>query len=345
MEGARVTGLTMRIACAAAVAAGVAWAPSPRLPAQGLTYVVVITGVGGEPKYTQAFTSAATSFLHAVQTRGGVPDSTVYFLAEKADGPEMHRVRGVANKANVESAFAEIARRATVSDQLFVMLIGHGSGTEGDARFNLVGPDMTAADFAKLLAAIPTKRVAFVNASSASGEFVKALSAPGRVVVTATKSGFERNESVFARYFVAAYATDGADADKDGRVSVLEAFDYARREVARSYEQDKRLLTEHAQLDDNGDGTPTAEPTARTPDGGIARAFFVGGGASAVASNDPRLAPLLEQKARWEAKVDSLRRKKASMDAATYDRELETALLELAKVSEAIRTAQPEKKP
>jgi hypothetical protein len=334
----------MRVACAAAVASGLAWAPQPSLPAQGLTYVVVVTGVGGEPKYTEAFTAAATSFLHAVQTRGGVPDSTVYFLAEKADGPEMHRVRGVANKANVESAFAEIARRAKEGDQLFVMLIGHGSGTEGDARFNLVGPDMTAGDFARLLAAMPTKRIAFVNASSASGEFIKTLSAPGRVVVTATKSGFERNESVFARYFVAAYAADGADADKDGRVSVLEAFDYARREVVRAYEQDKRLLTEHAQLDDNGDGTPTAEPTPRTPDGGIARAFFVGG-ATAVASNDPRLAPLLEQKGRWEAKVDSLRRNKASMDAATYERELETALLELAKVSEAIRTAQPEKKP
>jgi hypothetical protein len=196
-----------------------------------------------------------------------------------------------------------------------------------------------------VLAPLTAQTVALVNTASASGGFIAELSGRNRVVATATKSGMERNETRFATYFVQAYATDVADADKDGRVSVLEAFDYARREVARAYEQENHLLTEHAMLDDNADRTGTAAPGSRSGDGGLARRVFLGGTAGSVAAvargaaSDPRVAALEQEKDVLEAKIDSLRRRKASMDSTAYEHTLEQLLLQLAQKNRAIRDA------
>jgi hypothetical protein len=157
-----------------------------------------------------------------------------------------------------------------------VLLIGHGSAQGGEARFNLPGPDLTAADFGQLLARFSTQRVALVNAASASGDFVVALSAPNRTIITATRGASEKNETVFGGYFVKAFAGEVADTDKDGQVSLLEAFSYARREVERFYQSENRLQTEHALLDDNGDGEGSRDPDASATDGANARRFLLG---------------------------------------------------------------------
>ena len=171
----------------------------------------------------------------------------------------------------MQKALGEVAQTAGPGDLVFILLIGHGGSQAGESRFNLPGPDMTAADFAPLLAALSRQQVVFVNTASASGDFVKALSAKGRTIVTATKSAMERNQTEFPSYFVQAFSEEGADADKDQRVSVLEAFTYARREVERFYEKGHLLVTEHAVLDDNGDGTGSATPDPATGDGALAR--------------------------------------------------------------------------
>src|SRR5690606_37660771 len=161
----------------------------------------------------------------------------------------------------------DLVGRAGPRDHVFVLLIGHGSAQPGAARVNLPGPDPTAEDYARMLAPFTTQRIAFIVAASASGGFIGPLSGPNRVVVTATRSAHERNETIFGRYFVQAYADDVADVDKDGRVSVLEAFEYATRKTARFYESQNRLRTEHALLDDNGDGKGSQEPDPRAGDG------------------------------------------------------------------------------
>jgi hypothetical protein len=157
--------------------------------------------------------------------------------------------------------------------------------------------------------------------------------------VTATKSSYERNETLFPRYFVAAFTTPGADTDKDERVSLLEAFVYAKREVARAYETDTRLPTEHAMLDDDGDRRGSAEPDPRAGDGSLARRFIIGGAttATAVAATTAVGSELVAKRTRLEAQVDSLRRRKETMAADAYERELERLLVELAQVSQTIR--------
>jgi len=205
-------------------------------------------------------------------------------------------------------------------------------------RFNLPGPDMTAADFARALAPFARQQVAFVNAASASGDFVRALAAPNRAVVTATKSSLERNDTRFAEHFAAALAAPGADVDKDARVSLLEAFTFARREVGRSYERENKLLTEHAQLDDNGDGAAAAEPGATKADGALAARLALGAGATA--STNPRVAALGAERRALEARVAELRARKATMDSSAYERQLEGLLLELARKSQELRAAE-----
>jgi hypothetical protein len=307
--GARLSGRLPALALALAVA-------SPAAAEQ--SHLLIVVGLGGEPKFTDAFHELATSMVTAAEDKLGVARANVVYLGEKTP------LRST--RENVVKAFEDVARRAASGDLVFILLIGHGSFQSGEARFNLPGPDMSAADFAPLLARLPSQKVVFVNTASASGDFIKALSGKDRAIVTATKSAFERNETEFAQYFVEAFTKDGADADKDQRVSVLEAFDYARREVQRAYEKNQRLLTEHAVLDDHADGA-------------LARTLFLGSGAPAIAraSDDPELAELRRQRRDIETKIDALKAQKETMAAARYDEELEKLLVELALKDGAIR--------
>lgn len=198
---------------------------------------------------------------------------------------------------------------------------------------------MTDADFDAQLDKLSKQVVAFVNAASASGDFVKKVSAKNRVVVTATKSNFEKNETLFAGHFVGAFVKDGADTDKDGRVSVLEAFTYARREVQREYETTSRLQTEHAMLDDDGDGAGRADPGARGPDGTIANRFFLqpDAGVSAAAASDPRVAGLLATQSKLQSQLDSLRLAKGIMKEEEYEKALEDLLTKIAENASTLR--------
>ena len=309
--------------------AGIAQAPAR-------THVLIVTGSSGEQKFAQQFHALAMAMRGSVTTKFGVPDSQVTYLAEQTT-PDPRAISGRSTKEGVIQAIDRIKGRARAGDAVFIMLIGHGS-SEGDiSRFNIPGADMTDADFNTQLQKLSDQSVAFINAASASGDFVKTLSGKNRVVITATKSGFERNETVFAEHFVAAYAKDGADTDKDGRVSLLEAFVYARREVQRVYESDNKLQTEHAMLDDDGDGAGRADPGARGPDGVLANRFFLQSSATATASNDPRAAALLATQAKLEAQLDSLRLQKGVMPEAQYDRALEDLLTKISENAAALR--------
>lgn len=306
-------------------------------PAGAQTYYVVVSGVGGDPTYTQRFTQWGDMVVDAAHSRWGVPDSDIVYLGEHPDGDK--RMRGPATKQRLTAALQALAAKAGPNAEVLLVLFGHGSDRGAEPRFNLVGPDITAAELAALLAPIKARHVVVVDASSASGGFVAALSGPGRVVVTATKSGFERNATQFGGFFAAALAGNGADTDKDGRVSVLEAFAYARREVARWYAKDNRLLTEHAVLDDNGDGTGSEEPKGAPGDGALAGAVFFGpaGGAAVAATADPELRALYARRDSLERHVAELRAAKSRMAPDVYERELEATLVDLATTNRTIR--------
>jgi peptidase C13-like protein len=307
------------------------------------SHLLIVVGLGGEPKYTDAFHELALKMIQAAEKKMGVAASNITYLGEKAAIAGVPVYRGRSSRENVQKALGTLAQTAAPGDLVFILLIGHGGAQGGESRFNLPGPDMTAADFAPLLASLSGRQVVFVNTASASGDFVKALSGKGRTIVTATRSAMERNQTEFPSYFVQAFSEDGADADKDQRVSVLEAFTYARREVERFYEKGHLLLTEHAILDDNGDGVGSAVPDPATGDGRVARTLFLGGGddtaadGAAAAAADPRVADLRRQRRALEQEIGALKARKDTMAPAQYEEELEKLLLELARRDAALR--------
>ncbi|HET7550470.1 MAG TPA: hypothetical protein VFK04_04220 [Gemmatimonadaceae bacterium] len=316
-------------------------ARAPRAPAP-VTHVLIVAGVGGAPEYEQEFYESAMKMAEAARTASGVADSAITVLTERPER-DSRRIAGRSTKTEVQRAIARIAKSARSGDVVFVLLIGHGSARDGHSLLNLPGPDMSAAEFARALKPLSTQRVAVVNTASASAEFIPVLSARHRAIITATSSVMERNATHFARHFVDAYSGNVADADKDGRLSLLEAYTYARREVARGYESGNQLQSEHAMLDDDGDGKGTAEPGAHTADGALASRLFLR--ESAVAANvvagagssDPRVAALLHHKDSLDAKIDALRRRKASMDSTAYERALEALLVDLATTNRTLR--------
>jgi hypothetical protein len=305
------------------------------------SFVLVVSGLAGEAQYAESFHEWSFSMVDAARKLGLDAESVVW-LAEKPE-KDPSRIKERSTRENVLKAMAGIAEKAQPGDFVLVLLIGHGSFQAGESRFNLPGPDITAADFARLLERFSSQKLALVNAARARGEWVKALSGRNRAIVTATKSGMERNDTVFGRFFVEAFAGAGADADKDQRVSVLEAFEYARREVARHYQKDNRLLTEHAQLDDDGDGAGSAELQPRAGDGALARTLFLGAGDraadSGAAAADPRVASLQKERRAIEERIEALKAQKDGMGARLYEEEMGKLLLELALKSEAIRAA------
>jgi hypothetical protein len=201
---------------------------APALARAQTTYLAVVVGLSGDPEHAELFQRWGATLVDGAAKLGVTPDHVVY-LAEKPE-VDPKRINGKSTKDEVTKAFDKLAQ-AGPDDVVFAILIGHGTFNGGVAKFNLPGPDMTPEDFEPLLARLKSKHVVFVNTSSASGPFVDALAAPGRTIVAATRNGAERFATLFGGYFVDALATSEGDADKNGRTSVLEAFDIAKREV------------------------------------------------------------------------------------------------------------------
>jgi hypothetical protein len=304
--------------------------------ASAQTHLVIISGLGGEPKYVTSFANLSQTLADAANKRFGIPAAEIMWFGEDSASKKPF-FRGQSTKANVERAMTQLASRAGAGDQIVLVLVGHGSGDGPDSKISIPGPDLSAADFAQMLAKFPTQRVAFIDMTSASGDMLPIVAGKNRVVITATKSSFERNESHFAQFFVDALSKDVADTDKDGRVSLLEAFRYAVVETKRLYETDTRLQTEHAQLDDMGAKTGATDPDGRTAQGVLARRFFLDAGMSATAANDPQLAAMYKDKFALEDQIDQLRVKKTSMPPDAYDDALEALLVQLARKAQSIR--------
>jgi hypothetical protein len=233
----------------------------------------------------------------------------------------------------LKDTLAAVAHDAKAEDDFVLIMIGHGSFDGIEYKFNLVGPDVTGADLAAMCNRIPARHQLVVNTTSASGGGVQAIERPGRAVIAATKSGTEKNATVFARYWVEALQDPAADTDKSDSISAMEAFTYATKKTTAFYDSQKRLATEHAVFDDVGHGEAVRE--ASSGQGVLMSSFTVLRlGGSQQAANDPAKRDLLAKKEELEQKIDALKYQKAAMDPADYKKQLATALLDLARVQE-----------
>lgn len=298
-------------------------------------FLLVIVGLAGDPEHGAAFNKWGATLAGGAGALG-VDKANVIYLGETSE--EAVKPVARATKVEIEKAIGQIAKAAKPEDAVFVVLIGHGSFDGRAAKINLPGPDMTGTDFNVLLRALPTKQVVFANTASASGPFVEELSAQGRTIITATRNGAEQYATLFGGYFVDALTTESADADKNRRVSMLEAFRYAKGEVTKAYEREGLLATEHALLDDNGDKEGSADPMPTGADGKVAAMVSLGSAADAALPADPTLRALYVERRDMERRVESLRLLKDNMEPAKYAAELETLVTDLARKTREIRT-------
>jgi len=292
------------------------------LSSPAAVYYVTVAGLGGEPDYEQRFTAAAQDLDRIFKSGGNT--AHVYTLT----GAQ-------ATASQVKETLAAVAREAKAEDDFVFVLIGHGSFDGVEYKFNLVGPDVTASEIAAMCDRISARRQLIVDTTSASGGAIEALEKPGRAVVAATKSGTEKNATIFVRYWVEALRDPETDTDKSESLSALEAFVYAKTKTAAFYDSQKRLATEHAVFEDAGHGEPVREPG--NGQGALMSSFTVLRiGSSQQAANDPAKRTLLAKKEELEQKIDVLKYQKAAMDPADYKNQLTAALLELAKVQEEL---------
>jgi len=292
------------------------------LTAPAATFYVTFSGLGGEPDYQQRFKMWAEDIDTSLKKAGG--DANVITMV----APTREQIR---------SKLGEVARQAKPDDGFVLMLIGHGTYDGVEYKFNIPGPDITAAELATLLDKVPASRQLVVNMTSSSGGSMNVLQKKNRIVITATKAGTEKNATVFARYWAEALRDPAADSDKNESVSALEAFRYAERKTTDFFDSQKRLATEHAVLEDTGKGEGERNPSAENGEGRLASSFpMVRLGANAAAARDPAKRELMQKKEDLEQAIDKLKYEKAALPEPEYKKQLATLLVELAKTQEAL---------
>lgn len=295
------------------------------------TRLLVIAGVGGDEDHSAQYHKWSDQVIDAMK-KAGMPEADITYLAEMPEKDAAHKAI-LSSKENITKAFTDVIAKSKAGDEVFVLLIGHGSSVNNTPMFNIPGPDMSADDFAALLDRMPNQRIVFVNTTSASGPFADALKKSGRTIITATARAGENEDTRFAEFFVDALSNDDADRDRNGRVSVGEAFDYAVQKTKEAYDKGGHMQTEHARLEDGNQGK-LAQTLYLAPDKSRA----------AIASTtDPGMRALLEQQAALNRDIEALRVKKDSMDQAEYDKQLEKLLTDLALKSREIRDREAKK--
>lgn len=292
-------------------------------------WALIVSGSSGGEKYADQMREWRTALPDALTKRYGFDASNVRVLADETAPPAER-----ATAENLKKALADVRGRIARDDLFLVVLLGHGTFDGEVAKFNLVGPDLNAADWSSLLGNIPGKLV-LVNTTESSFPFLEQLSARGRVVITATDSAAQKYATVFPDYFVKAVGEASTDLDKNGRTSIYEVFAAASLAVRQHYEQRGQLTTERAILDDNGD-RQGREEQAPGPDGAVARTLYLDAENPLAASN-PELADLLRRRRDLESEAEALKLKKPQMPAAQWEAEFEKLMIELAKVSREIR--------
>lgn len=288
------------------------------------TYYVAVAGLGGTQEYEAQFAKWSGELDRALRANG--PDVHVETLAGAG-----------ATRQHLQQTLERLAAEVHADDAVALLMMGHGTFDGTDYKFNLPGPDITAEELALLLNRISSRQQLIVNMTSASGACLAALAKKDRIVITATKSGNEKNATVFARYWIDALRDPAADTDKNGTVSALEAFQYAENKTAAYFKNEKLLATEHAMLSDTGAAKGVRDPKPENGQGLLAAAFpMIQPQEETAKAENPAKQKLLAKKQQLEARIDKLKYEKAAMPAEEYKQELTSLLLDLARTQAEI---------
>jgi hypothetical protein len=301
-------------------------------------WAILIAGVSGDADLQKMYLKEIADLHSMLEGPLGFPrDQIVVLFDNPALNPEL--IKHQSTRENLQAVCLNLSGRVKKEDLLFVFMEGHGSYDGQTYQLNLVGRhDPTAEDLAAMLYAIPAQRFIVVNVTNCSGGSLQALSQKGKIVITATKSGMEKNQTQLGRHFVDALKDNAADFDKNGRVSLFEAFSYARRKVEEYYQREGNLQTEHAVLNDNGGTQAQGAPVPENEEGLLARTVFLDKGApiSQQENLTPEQLTLKMEAEKLMRQIESLKFAKKEMSEEEYEKRLEDLLLRLARVNEKL---------
>ncbi|NWG13267.1 MAG: hypothetical protein HXY20_07010 [Acidobacteria bacterium] len=301
-------------------------------------WALLIAGISGDKALQEEYLRQLRILRGLLTGAMRLPEDRVVVLVDDpAAAPDLTPFK--ATRDGLVEAVRRLSDRVAKEDQVFVFIAGHGSSDGRGYRLNLVGPDPTGDELAALLYSIPARQFIVVNTTSCSGGSVEDLSGPGKIVVSATRSGVEKNRTHMGRYFAEALVENAGDVDKNGRVSILEAFEYASRRVEEHYTKEGNLQTEHPVLDDSGDGKAHARPSPENGDGLLARTAYLDTGATERGEGIPSAEErrLVAAAQELEGQIQALKYAKATISEEEYEKRLESLLLKLAEVSAKLK--------
>ncbi len=301
--------------------------------------LILVVGAPGEDEFGREFGEWSKNWLQLAEREGW---EVTRISGQQPDANEPPNPEIQANRTDSTMLKEAIENHQGSEQRLWIVLLGHGTFTRNVAKFNLVGPDVSAPELNQWLRGI-SSQVVIVNCSSASGPFVTELGGPQRILLTATRSGSELNYSRYGRFLSMAINDLSADIDHDNEVSLLEAFLLATAQTERFYREEARLTTEHALLDDNGDRVGTAgdffqgirpvkaAPVGKTIDGNIAGRIILFSPSSLEFPS-----ALSERRTQIEDSIEQLRQQKSTLSQVDFYARLERLLLELADVYDQV---------
>ncbi len=308
-------------------------------------HVIIIAGAAVSKEYAQRFQDWSFRLYDALIDSYGYSTETVTLLLgngqavpmddqtdEEAIEKSPQRISGSSRREVIQQTLASIRQKVRAGDQIAFVLIGHGTSDDESAKFNIVGPDITGNEFAAMLQDFPQQDLIVVNTTSSSHAFCLPLVAPGRVLISATRSAVERYDTIFPEYFVEAIAQQAGDRDKNKRVSMWEAFHYTQAKVKQWYQDQDRLPSEHATLDDNADGLFSYEPNPLENDGRLAQIAFLNQPTRQVLGSKAKR-ELYTKLQNLERSIFLLKTRKHELALNNYLQQLEPLLIDLARTT------------
>lgn len=289
---------------------------------------IIITGLGGMPEYEENFVRWATGIEKVFREELKAEVRSIDARKQK--------------RTDILKVFDEASSAVPAQGEVWLFLVGHGNHDGKNYRFNISGPDLTDEDLNSFLNTLGDRRACVVAATGASGILIPELSKKNRVLVTATKNEFERQPPLFLSFFLEAITSAQADLDMNGKVSLLEAFNFSQAQVKNWFEEKGRLQTEHPLLDDNGDGKGTPQPN-RTDGEGVLAAMVYLSAPPAQAYKTLEAKQLANDKIKIERDIEDLKYRKKDLPEAEYYQQLENLLVQLSKLNAKIEELEGKK--
>lgn len=294
-------------------------------------YALILVGAAINDTYAEEFANWGLATRSVLINEYNYDSKNVTLLLGKESGSGFN-IDGPCDAKTIQKTFERLSNRVEAGDQFTLIQYGHGTGSGETAKFNIVGPDLDAAEFSILVDSVKTQNIVVVNTTSAGHDFAKTQTNFGRIVVSATRNRSEKYDTVFPKYFLEGLRNHNADRDKNKRVSILELFNYAKTQTNNHYKENGTLAPEHATLDDNGDGVLVPEPGMGS-DGSLAEIAYLDVALGTASGLSPQAASLKANMDNLERDVFLLRGDKANYAESDYWAKMETLLIELAKTT------------